>query len=1130
MKTEDCSNNSSSSSGGGVGDHNHHDEAISKYLLHRTGLLSDEIDWPATKSEARQRAAIRQSNNNNNNNSDNQDNSASNNNNGGGVQDEIAIDEVSNGAWRVRDPIYSIVGRDGYVQSETGLTNIATTIASSATRSGGCSGSGGGGDASDVTVKQQKQPLKNIGEDIMKSMLPSHPEIVEFLTLKNKKKMKKEGSDVDNDEKMMDANDKVKMGESKDDANDADAEYNLTCRQRGKINIQHVHAAFNAAAYSIVRGNKCVSMEGKETKDDNTGSSLSKAAGASGVKHYEPPLIHAFESIRSARMTSLSEASGKSVPSFLKKNNSIPWFHTPVDNNSSSGGAVTSTGSANSGTKESSSSNSSQTTPMKTSTAKDTVAKTNTQVQATVAAKVSSSADVTKKRSREPDNVTSSINSSGSTTTSKSPLKKRIKATADVASKKKEQEQQQRMTTVVETKSKMKSPPSAIKKDTSIKSTPKGKTTVTPKRSSSSASSATSSLQKKGKAGSPSRGSWGSASATSAKQYSANTTRAILCAAASLVFKETTPNYVPDDNNPSGSSSRGDEKQLLNAPWNKGIDPKNIPQNTPDDKTTTTSSPPAKTTKKDDFNMVTVLDQAKLYAKRTAEQANGAAHSSDRRREFLMDSSLARVGMGYDALTGRYHHTGASSSTTTNNDALANLVVSNLFAYDGDDAMTDVEGGFSDDNQSVGGGVSLPKYDKSNDMEWIKTSKPRLLSILRTGAGNVILHDKEWTCRAFRVVNLLQNLAVPHPSSNANSSDFAHWNDVRMSGKSTKSLVRGFPNYGPHLIVTPSGQDFDTYVAAFHLLGSGSSRMSGGGFDREKNCRGVFKTNPDEVKLKALSYRGDKSRRRRVWKNFANSFGGLPDSTHHVVVTTYADFVEDYTHFCQVPFQAVVMDDGMSWLGCAHYDPQGDLGKVWNSAIWSNKSTQASNKKEGESKEESKLRIGLTARHRILVASCMHAKYRGQVYKAPVPGLLTFLTPQFTDVIREDWERCKLYNCKNSMEHIRSLLARSIVVYSGGCSVDKVSDLYELSLASMNGELPGQQGSIAHEDDELDEWVKRQKIVQTRKFAAAWFRPLSPMRKSFGKLSLDSIIATMKRSNALGFVCQEIVTASSLTM
>jgi hypothetical protein len=160
----------------------------------------------------------------------------------------------------------------------------------------------------------------------------------------------------------------------------------------------------------------------------------------------------------------------------------------------------------------------------------------------------------------------------------------------------------------------------------------------------------------------------------------------------------------------------------------------------------------------------------------------------------------------------------------------------------------------------------------------------------------------------------------------------------------------------------------------------------------------------------------------------------------------------------------------------------------------------------------------------------MHARYRGQLYKAPVPGLLSFLTPQFTDVIRDDWERCKVYNCKKSMEHIRSLVARSVVVYFGGPSVGSLSGLLKLSCASMNGELPEQPGNVANEDDELDEWVKRQKIVQTRKFAAAWFRPLSTVRKSFGEISLDPIIATVKKSNALGFVCEEVGTASSLTM
>ena len=511
-----------------------------------------------------------------------------------------------------------------------------------------------------------------------------------------------------------------------------------------------------------------------------------------------------------------------------------------------------------------------------------------------------------------------------------------------------------------------------------------------------------------------------------------------------------------------------------------------------------------------------------------------------------MDSSLARVGMGYDALSGQNH---AVTNGTLGNLTIP-LVVSNPFALDNDADMTDGEGGYSEDDiQSIG--AKLPQYDMSNDKEWTATSKPHLMAILNKGAGNAILHDREWTCRAFRVANLLQNLAVPQPAAIPSSQigkEFVQWNDVRLSGKSSPSLVRGFPNYGPHLIITSAGEDFDTFVSVFNQLGTNGIRASEG--LGGKNHRALFKTNPDEVQLRALPYNGDSACRSRLRKHFSNSCGGLPSSPYHVVVTTYDDFVKDYSHFCKVSFQAVIMDDGMSWLGCAHYDPQGDVGKVWNSAIWSKtgsnhsqlasrknesdtekKSKTGSSKRDSESREENRVQIGLTARHRILVASAMHAKYRGQVYKAPVPGLLSFLTPQFTDVIRDDWERCKVYNCKKSMEHIRSLVARSVVVYSGGQSVGTLSGLIKLSCASMNGELPEQPTSAANEDDELDEWVKRQKIVQSRKFAAAWFRPLSPMRKSFGnKIALDPIIKTVKKSNALGFVCEEVATASSLTM
>ncbi len=1095
-------NNSNTTNNNSGGDH--HDKAISSYLLHRTGLLSDEIDWPQTKSEAKSRAASSDTSTNNN-------ISVNNNNNESIIlRDDTAMDEVSNGAWRVRDPIHSILGRDGNVHSETGMTAAAADGL----------GLDGVGDDSDAATKQ---PLKNITEEILTPMLPSPSDLGEFVAQKNNNA----GGAL--------------LGD--------DTEYNRSCQQRGKININYVHAAFNAAAYSIVRGNQRAAMEMEGVKVEvggvtttADGNNNDDSATTALNQQYEPPLLQAFESIRLARMKSLSEASGKSVPSFLKKNNTIPWFHTPVDTSSGVGGGSSDKKSSSSPVpmeKVTSSSNDSTIDKTK----KKTKVKSSSSVSNADAAATAAALAIKKKRAREeqqPDNVTSSGGSKTGTKSidaNKTPVKKRAKASGT------SQQQQPPSSAAIVDDAKSKSTKSSSldnKKEAGIKSTPTKKA-ATPKRSPSSASSTS---KKSSKAGSPSRAANTSSTANSTKQYSINTTRAILCATASLVFEETTPNYVPTDiMNPSS----GMEEEM------SSIDPMNIPQYTSLSSSlqAAAASTTAKATKKDDFNMVTIIDQAKLFAKRSIEQANNAAHSSDRRREFQMDSSLARVGMGYDALSGRYY---ANTNDTLGNSSMP-LVVSNPFAEDDDADMTDGEGGYSEDDNNIQSlRAKLPPYDKSNDKEWITTSKPRLMSILNTGAGNAILHDREWTCRAFRVVNLLQNLAVPHPttaipSTPSGDKEFVHWNDVRLSGKSASSLVRGFPNNGPHLIITPTGQDFDTFVAVFHQVGNSGIRASG--LHGDKSQRDVFKTNPEEVQLRALPYQGDTSCRRRLRKHFTNSFGGLPSSTYHVVVTTYADFVEDYTHFCQVPFQAVIMDDGMSWLGCAHYDPQGDLGKVWNSAMWSKagayqsqlnshkndsggdvdkKSKMGSGKKEGESREENKLHIGLTARHRILIASTMHAKYRGQVYKAPVPGLLSFLTPQFTDVIRDDWERCKVYNCKKSMEHIRSLVARCVVVYSGGRSVGSLSGLLKLSCASMNGELPEQPSSIAHEDDGLEEWVKQQKIVQTRKFAAAWFRPLSPVRKSFGNISLDPIISTVKKSNALGFVCEEVATASSLTM
>ena len=36
----------------------------------------------------------------------------------------------------------------------------------------------------------------------------------------------------------------------------------------------------------------------------------------------------------------------------------------------------------------------------------------------------------------------------------------------------------------------------------------------------------------------------------------------------------------------------------------------------------------------------------------------------------------------------------------------------------------------------------------------------------------------------------------------------------------------------------------------------------------------------------------------------------------------------------KIPWQVVVLDDGMSWLGTAHNDPNGKIGRAWD-ALWS---------------------------------------------------------------------------------------------------------------------------------------------------------------------------------------------------
>ena len=124
----------------------------------------------------------------------------------------------------------------------------------------------------------------------------------------------------------------------------------------------------------------------------------------------------------------------------------------------------------------------------------------------------------------------------------------------------------------------------------------------------------------------------------------------------------------------------------------------------------------------------------------------------------------------------------------------------------------------------------------------------------------------------------------------------------------------------------------------------------------------------------------------------------------------------------------MVLDDGMSWLGTASQDPNALFGKVFDKGLWNHsdnyigvagvdfddwdfglESTSTEIIQERTKKEKRTL-IGLTARHRIIIASSMHSMYRGVIHVAPVPGLMSFLFPQFMDVVREEWDRSRLNN------------------------------------------------------------------------------------------------------------------------
>ncbi|KAL9187620.1 hypothetical protein ACHAXT_005998 [Thalassiosira profunda] len=888
------------------------------------------------------------------------------------------------------------------------------------------------------------------------------------------------------------------------------------------LDVNVAKKAFDAAALAVVRGSKrsleAPTAEGSAAADASNETAAAAPNSDDNTKTdsnegYAPPLLLAAEAIRASRRQCLDAAAhAPSVPQFLKKNNTIPWFHVPLvargGRNAPSGSGM---GEGRAGTPSSLAGSPDKVGSAMAAFKKEGDGKTGQgQVQVHSGFK--------KEGSKKRNSGEASPGDQGASTS------KRPKSDDD--------------DTV--------HPPIPKKKSPAAGKTPKGSDKkrartkiLTPSSSAAilTPSSAASKPLPSPEAGRKKRlaGVRTPSSVEDALRLSGNaaTARAIIGAAASGVFRELDPereaNRVSDDE--AGMKREVATLAGIAAAANT---------NTPGKKKGDTEKKGAS------VNVADVLSRAKKLGDGASDKARGTARRGDQRREFRGNGARARSGvaLGGGAGGGRTNggeaQGGAAASPFVVRPAHAlPLVVPNPFvtaAADGGSAAMDVD---APNNRSSAAAHPPTPSTTPTDPEWTQSCRPRLLSILGTGAGHAVWHDRQWDGRAERAADVLRHLAVPRETSGG-----AH-------GAST----RAYPNYGPHLVVTAAA-DFSKFASAFARLDEGLAVVAK---TEEANDASTVPTDPDDVLLRALPYRGSTSQRRRLRRHFgslmpppqspAAFLAGLPDSPFHVILTTYTALTEDFVHFSHIPFQAVILDEGLGWLGCAGSDPGGTLGKVWHDALW-NASDAADGALEGgkvaapwdfgkdvdgldldiTEGAQPRPRRGLTARHRVLLASAMHARHKDQIYRAPVLGLLSFLSPPLADAIKDEWERSRVFGCPKTLSYIRSAVARAIVVYAGDATVRPPADLVALAARALEGALPSRfPRDLGREDVGVDALVQSRKIGHSRKDAAAWFRPSSAMRAEVAAMTLDPLLAMAKKLNGQGHCCEEMVTSSSLT-
>lgn len=422
------------------------------------------------------------------------------------------------------------------------------------------------------------------------------------------------------------------------------------------------------------------------------------------------------------------------------------------------------------------------------------------------------------------------------------------------------------------------------------------------------------------------------------------------------------------------------------------------------------------------------------------------------------------------------------------------LRVENPFAWKNNPLSTEDK----DDDEEMqshedNGGVTYFPDEAAITSEWSSLCLPRLLSVLKKGSGHAIYHDVEWSTRHGRIADIFREL-----SSDQN-------------------------NFGPHLIVT-TGPEVVRFAQEFHDL----------------NTYKLVTTNTTR-RLRTMVYNGSKRHRSKLRRHFSRA-NGLPEAPFHVLVTCYASFLEDYLHFCHLPFEVVLLDDGVSWMAAAQGDQNSAIGSIWDSGIWSSSDQQIGLAGTGfkgwdfarDDIPETTVKeawLGLTARHRVVTSSTFHIKHRQSIDTVPISGLVNFVAPHFAYLVREEWDRSRIASDAASMEHFQQLVARSIIVH---CPDSPEKDMFNLALEALNGRFASPDRSDDPEVPEVfsdDTIIAKGMVAFSRRSSLPWLGPpkQSWLRYELGNANLQNILDAMKLSNNHGHICAEITTASSMT-